>query len=72
MGYHPGLEDDSIYLAGIKADLNPALFPFNAEFFRIQLQATVFDRFVASFVRWSRLPIDWAELLPAQLIGICF
>ena len=69
MGYHPGLEDDSIYLAAVKADLNPALFPFNADFFRLQLQATVFDRFMASFVRWSKLPIGWAELL-WQLIAL--
>lgn len=69
MGYHPGLEDDGIYLAAVKADLNPALFPFNAAFFRIQLQATVFDRFMASFVRWSQLRIDWAELL-WQLIAL--
>ena len=26
-GYHPGLEDDAYYLAAIKHDLNPALFP---------------------------------------------
>ena len=69
MGYHPGLEDDSIYLAAVKADLNPALFPFNADFFRLQLQATVFDRWMADFVRWSRMPIDWAEML-WQLIAL--
>jgi hypothetical protein len=33
MGYHPGLEDDGIYLSAVKADLNPALFPHNANFF---------------------------------------
>jgi hypothetical protein len=69
MGYHPGLEDDSIYLAAVKAELNPSLFPFNADFFRLQLQATVFDRWMADFVRWTRMPVDWAELL-WQLIAL--
>jgi hypothetical protein len=63
MGYHPGLEDDGIYLAAVKADLNSSLFPFNSDFFRLQLQATVFDRFMAGFVRWTHIPVDWAELL---------
>ncbi len=63
MGYHPGLEDDGVYLSAIKADLNPALFPFNAEFFRLQMEATVFDRWMALFIHWTRIPVAWAELL---------
>lgn len=63
MGYHPGLEDDGIYLAAVKSDLNPALFPFNAGFFRLQLQATVFDTWMAGFIRVTHLPVAWAELL---------
>ena len=47
MGYHPGLEDDGIYLTAVKADLNPALYPYNAEFFRLQMEATVFDKWMA-------------------------
>ena len=39
MGYHPGLEDDGIYLAAVKADLNPALFPYNSNFFRLQMRS---------------------------------
>lgn len=62
MGYHPGLEDDGIYLAAVKANLNPALFPYNANFFRLQMQATIFDGFVAHFVRASGVPLAWAEL----------
>ena len=62
MGYHPGLEDDGIYLTAVKADLNPALFPYNADFFRLQMQATVFDGCMAHFVRWTRMPLAWAEL----------
>jgi hypothetical protein len=63
MGYHPGLEDDGIYLTAVKADLNPALFPYNANFFRLQIQATVFDQWMAHFVRWTRIPLAWAELI---------
>ena len=69
MGYHPGLEDDGIYLTAVKADLNPALYPYNSGFFRLQVQATVFDRFVAAFVRVTHIPIPWAELL-WQLIAL--
>ncbi len=63
MGYHPGLEDDGVYLAAVKADLNPALFPHNADFFRLQMQATLFDAWMAHFVRWTRMPLAWAELV---------
>ena len=51
MGYHPGIEDDSVYLSAVKSDLNPALYPHDAEFFRVQLEATLFDKWVAdSFI----------------------
>jgi len=63
MGYHPGLEDDGIYLAAVKADLNPVLFPYNANFFRLQMQATAFDGLMAHFVRWTHIPLAWAELV---------
>lgn len=62
MGYHPGLEDDGVYLAAVKADLHPALFPHNADFFRLQTQATVFDEAVAGFVAATGIPVAWAEL----------
>jgi hypothetical protein len=63
MGYHPGIEDDGVYLSAIKSDLNPALFPHDSEFFRLQLQATVFDRWVAGFIRVTHIPVADAELL---------
>lgn len=56
-GYHPGLEDDAFYLAAIKRDLNPALFPHDADFFRLQFQATIFDKVVAASVRLTHLPL---------------
>ena len=38
-GYHPGAEDDGVYLPAIKHDLNPALYPHDSDFFTLQLQA---------------------------------
>jgi len=55
-GYHPGVEDDGVYLAAIKKDLTPALYPHDADFFRIQLQATIFDKLIAGSVRVTHLP----------------
>lgn len=63
MGYHPGLEDDAFYLAAIKRNLNPALFPHDADFFRLQFQATIFDKLIAWSVRLTHLPLAWALLL---------
>lgn len=63
MGYHPGLEDDSFYLAAIKWDLNHALFPYDSDFFRLQFQATIFDRLIAFSVRLTHLPVLWDVLL---------
>ena len=63
MGYHPGFEDDGIYLTAVRADLNPALYPHDSEFFRLQMQATVFDGWMAHFIRWTGIPVAWAELL---------
>ncbi|HWG21227.1 MAG TPA: hypothetical protein VG225_11920 [Terracidiphilus sp.] len=63
MGYHPGAEDDGVYLASIKADLNPALFPHDAAWFQLQMRSSIFDTCMAHFVRASHLSVDWAELL---------
>ena len=69
MGYHPGLEDDSFYLAAIKRNLNPALFPHDADFFRLQFQATIFDKLIAWSVRLAHLPLMWVVLL-WQIVAI--
>ena len=63
MGYHPGLEDDGIYLTAIKHNLNPALYPHDANFFQLQLQATFFDKWVAWFVRSTGIPVATTEFL---------
>lgn len=61
MGYHPGAEDDGVYLTAIKADLRPALYPHDSDFFHLQLQATLFDRWMARFVDISHLSVGWSE-----------
>jgi hypothetical protein len=63
MGYHPGLEDDGIYLTAVKANVNPALYPQNTVFFQIQMQATVFAKWIAWFVRETGVSVAYAELL---------
>jgi hypothetical protein len=63
MGYHPGIEDDGVYLSAVKSDLNPALYPHDSEFFRVQLQATLFDKWVAEFIHWTHIPVSATELL---------
>jgi hypothetical protein len=62
-GYHPGVEDDGVYLAAIKKDLNPALYPYDADFFRLQLQATIFDKLIAASVRVTHLRVGVTILL---------
>ncbi len=57
MGYHPGFEDDGIYLTAVKFKLNPALYPHDSGFFRFQMQASFFDKWVAGFVRWTGIPV---------------
>jgi hypothetical protein len=61
-GYHPGLEDDAFYLAAIKRNLNPSLFPHDVDFFREQFQATVFDKLIALSLRWTHIPLEWGIL----------
>jgi hypothetical protein len=63
MGYHPGAEDDSIYLSAIKAKLNPALYPHDAAFFQLQLRTSVFDTWMARFIQGTGMPVAWAALL---------
>jgi hypothetical protein len=63
MGYHPGAEDDGVYLTAVQSDLNPSLFPHDSGFFKLQLETTIFDTSMAAFVRTTGMPVAWAELL---------
>lgn len=71
MGYHPGVEDDSVYLTAVKADLHPALYPHDSDFFRLQLQATQFDGWMGHFVQATGIPVAWTDLL-WQLLCVFF
>ncbi len=59
-GYHPAAEDGELYLPGIKKGLNPALYPFNDQFFMSHAHMTLFDELVAASIRISHLPFDYA------------
>lgn len=61
-GYHPGAEDDGVYLPAIERNLNPHLFPKDADFFALQMQATVFDKAIAALVRISHLSVAQVAL----------
>ncbi len=63
MGYHPGIEDDGVYLTAVKSNLHPGLYPHDSDFFRVQLQATYFDAWVAGFVRITHIPAAAATML---------
>ena len=63
LGYHPGAEDDAVYLSGVKKVLTPGLYPYNARFITLQLQATVFPRFVALLCRLTHLPVEVVSAL---------
>ena len=63
MGYHPGSEDDAIYLSAVKNQIDPSLYPHNADFFKLQLQHSTFDQLMAAFVRWTGVPVALTEML---------
>jgi hypothetical protein len=76
-GYHPGLEDDAYYLAAIKRDLNPALFRQDADFFRLQFQATIYDKLIAASIRLTHLPPDltiflWQFAATLAILAACY
>jgi hypothetical protein len=62
-GYHPGVEDDGVYLAAIHSDLDANLYPHDAQLFRVQMQASIFDKLVAASIRLTHLPVNFAALL---------
>jgi len=62
-GYHPGAEDDAVYLSAVKSDVYPTLYPHDSDFFKLQLHATAFDELMASFVRATSISVAWSEFL---------
>jgi hypothetical protein len=62
-GYHPGVEDDAVYLSAIERRLHPGLYPHDFRFFTLQMQASLFDRMMADWVRLTHLSVPVSELL---------
>jgi len=76
-GYHGGVEDAEIYLPGVLKNLNPALYPRNAEFFGSHAGMTLYPEFVAWSIRISHLPpaimmLLWHLLTIFALLYACF
>lgn len=59
-GYHVGVEDQAIYLAGILHHLNPSLFPHDAILFETQTRHTILDQLVTGVIRTTHLSLDWS------------
>lgn len=62
-GYHPGIEDAEFYLPGVTKHLHPALYPFNDQYFMSHARMTLFAPVVATSVRITYMPLDWAIFL---------
>jgi hypothetical protein len=62
-GYHYGVEDEAIYLPAVKKHMNGALYPFDSAFFESQSRLTLFDEFMASLCKVTRLPLEWTFFL---------
>ena len=62
-GYHLGIEDNAVYLPAIKKLLNPALYPYDANFFLLFTRWTLFHRAVAVAARITHLPLEWLIFL---------
>lgn len=71
-GYHPGVEDDAVYLSAIQHRLNPRLYPHDFQWFTLQMQASVFDQAMAAWVRITHIPLPWSELLGQCLTAFFF
>ncbi len=67
-GYHVGVQDQAIYLPAIKKQLEPALYPHDAEFFLSQTRWMLFDEAVARAARITG-SLEWV-LLGGQLVTV--
>ena len=56
-GYHLGVEDAAIYVPAIKKHINPALYPFNSEFFLVQTDPMLFDELVAWSIKLTHVSV---------------
>jgi hypothetical protein len=68
-GYHPGAEDDGVYLAAIQQRLNPNLFRVDADFFAVKLKATMYIRLMAFVLQSLHVPLP-LMMLAGHLLTI--
>lgn len=61
MGYHPGAEDDGVYLSAVNAAVTPSLYPHDADFFQLQMRTSVFDSWMGHFIRTTGISVASAE-----------
>jgi hypothetical protein len=71
-GYHPGVEDDVVYLSAIQKRLHPALYPYDSQWFTREMQASIYDRLLAGWVRLTHIPLPVTELLGQCAIAFLF
>lgn len=69
MGYHPGAEDDTVYLAAVKSAVNPSLYPFDRPFFMSQMRTSFFHVWMAHLIHATGISVGSAELL-GQLVSL--
>jgi len=62
-GYHYGVEDQAIWLAGVKKFLDPSLFPYDSQFFLAQTQFSIFSALVGTLVQWTGLSVKTMALV---------
>jgi hypothetical protein len=62
-GYHLGSDDAEIYVPAIKKVADPALFPFDSDFFMHHARLSFFPDLIGNSARLTRLPIDWIIFL---------
>ena len=61
MGYHPGAEDDAVYLASVKTAVNPALCPHDSAFYQLQMRTSLFDKWMGHFIHSTGISTADAE-----------
>ena len=79
-GYHPYAEDGGLYMAEVKRQLDPSLYPHGTEFVAGHLRFSFFGSLTVGLVRWSRMTLGtvllllyvaglWTTLLAAWLLA---
>ncbi|MGA1982816.1 MAG: hypothetical protein ABSG84_10080 [Acidobacteriaceae bacterium] len=79
-GYHPYAEDGGLYVAGVKWQLDPALYPHGTAFVLEPMRFSLFASLVAALVRLTRFSLPavllvihvasvWATLFAAWMLA---